>query len=241
MLNGILFVEKCRLCRRPVQEYGRQDPHCLCKACWLTLQEKTLPQIKQEPLLLFTGSNEARQIPVLAPLSYDEDCQKLLWSLKYSGDKLIARVFGLFLASLYQEQRNLATAGEQMRRDRALFDVNWLIVPVPLHWTRLWKRGYNQAEAIARELSNHIDLKIMTGSLHRTRRTPALANLDRCRRAQVMENVFTASKKHLHGRQIILIDDVITTGATATACAQAIYAAGALDCRIFAAARTPLK
>ena len=109
-----------------------------------------------------------------------------------------------------------------------------LVVPVPLHWTRRWRRGYNQAEIIAREVARELGVQCDSGMLRRVRRTRTQTKLDIEGRAHNVGGAFrlqrgTTLNDSLH--HILLIDDVFTTGATAAACETGIHNACSAQAR----------
>jgi ComF family protein len=102
-----------------------------------------------------------------------------------------------------------------------------LIIPVPLHWSRRWRRGYNQAEALASGLARRLGLPV-SHRLRRVTATERLAHKGRTERADIMHGAFWArAGGKLTGRTVILVDDVLTTGATCSAAARALKKAGA--------------
>jgi len=104
-----------------------------------------------------------------------------------------------------------------------------LIAPIPLHWWRQWRRGYNQAEELARGLARRLNLA-RVNPLRRVISTRKLAGLGRTERAGLLKNAFKVRarfSKKLAGRTVILVDDVLTTGATCGAAARALKKAGA--------------
>jgi len=103
------------------------------------------------------------------------------------------------------------------------------VVPVPLHWRRYWERGYNQSDELARRLAKRLALR-RVGALRRVVATDPLAQLGRVERARVMRDAFRVrprSKNALAGRTIVLVDDILTTGATSGAAARTLKKAGA--------------
>lgn len=115
-----------------------------------------------------------------------------------------------------------------------------LIVPVPLHVTRLRQRGYNQAVLLARSLSKRIAGRLVVDGLERTRATPKQQDLSRSARLKNVRGAFRVSPKNkplIVGRHVILVDDVMTTGATVEACAKALKKAGAQKVSVVTVAR----
>ena len=101
------------------------------------------------------------------------------------------------------------------------------VVPVPLHWRRRLGRGYNQAEALARGLARKLSLPVRP-ALRRVSPTPALSLAGRSERAKIMKGAFRAGRTSgLRGRPVLLVDDILTTGATCGAAARALKRAGA--------------
>lgn len=115
---------------------------------------------------------------------------------------------------------------------------DWLIVPVPLHRWRLWSRGYNQAALLARELDRLGRGRMLVDALERKRRTPSLGGLGaKARRRALAGAIVVRDRASLVGRDILLVDDVLTSGATSDACVRALKKAGARSVRIACFAR----
>jgi ComF family protein len=114
------------------------------------------------------------------------------------------------------------------------------IVPVPLHWTRLFQRRFNQSAALARALSQRTKIPVIDDALLRVRATPPQVGLARNERAKNVHGAFSVEKglrAKVKGKRIVLIDDVLTTGATANACARVLRRAGATRIDVLTLAR----
>lgn len=146
--------------------------------------------------------------------SRDNDYKELLHAVKYGGNVATGRWLGRIL-------------GEKMRE--AAYPLPDVIVPVPLHWRRQWKRGYNQAEVIARGISEGLsgDIPVLTDILRRVRYSTSQTRMsvgskwENVSGAFVLRDIKTAAER-LSGRHVLLVDDVLTTGATAEACWDAL-------------------
>jgi ComF family protein len=158
-----------------------------------------------------------------AILAYDAHSRAAVLALKHADRLDLVPGFA----------RWLARAGRP-----ALADAD-LVVPVPLHRRRLWLRRYNQAAELARRLAREGQLPADPFALVRTRATPsqgAMASA-RARRRNVLAAFKVPEPARVKGRRILLIDDVLTTGATAESCARALKRAGAAKVHVLALAR----
>jgi ComF family protein len=116
-----------------------------------------------------------------------------------------------------------------------------LIVPMPLHWRKRWQRGFNQAELLAGEISRRTNTPLRN-ALRRVRATQSQAGLTSAKRRENVSGAFQASRRAknraaLEGGRVLLIDDVMTTGATAAACARALKRGGARQVTLLTLAR----
>lgn len=142
--------------------------------------------------------------------SYEGPLRKLIHAFKYGKVESLAQPLSrMLLQSLPLEQQ---------------FDV---VVAMPMHWRKRWERGFNQAELLARPVAKRYGLKLGT-SLRRTRYTKAQAGLSEAQRRNNLRDCFTVAKpEQISGRRVLLIDDVLTTGATLRAAAAVLKSAGA--------------
>jgi ComF family protein len=116
------------------------------------------------------------------------------------------------------------------------------IVPIPLHWRKRYHRQYNQAQRLARALARRTGVPLRAELLKRVKPTPTQTRLSRKERAANVKNAFLSPEKHpATGLRIVLVDDVLTTGATASACAKALMDNGAKFVDVWTVARGMLK
>lgn len=138
----------------------------------------------------------------------EDDYRNILYSLKYGGNTAAGEHFGKML-------------GRKMASAEHFADVD-TVIPVPLHWTRRWKRGYNQAEHIAVGVSEAMGIELRTDILFRRKRTATQTKVDV---KEKRRNVLGAFEAGMNGREpshIVLVDDLFTTGATLYACYSAL-------------------
>lgn len=161
----------------------------------------------------------------LALAPYAESLRDLCLRLKHERNAWLAPWLGNLLAEARQSEF------ARLPRD------TW-IVPVPLHWRRRLQRGYNQAEALAKGLSRPLDLRVRQ-PLRRIKATDRLAHKAASDRMDAMRQAFRARPDPgLNGRTILLVDDILTTGATCGAAARALKQAGAKRVIVAVLART---
>jgi ComF family protein len=156
-----------------------------------------------------------------AAVAYDELSRGLAIRLKYGRKVAIARTMARYMAPLVA-----AADGER------------ILVPVPLHRTRLWMRGFNQSALVARELSRRLHIATDAFALRRVRRTPPLKGMSPLQRRKTVAGAFKVfDKSAVAGKIVILVDDVLTTGSTAEACARTLKRAGAARVELVSWAR----
>ncbi|WP_323761625.1 ComF family protein [Maricaulis sp.] len=157
-----------------------------------------------------------------APLAYDERISPLVVGFKHGSRREMISQFGRWMARAGADCLDGADA----------------IIPVPLHWRRLIARRYNQSTLLARALSRCSGVDVWTDVLLRRRATPSQAGRTaRLRRRNVAAAFTVPDRSAVAGRHLVLVDDVITTGATVSACAYQLKRAGAASVRVVALCR----
>jgi ComF family protein len=149
---------------------------------------------------------------------YQGELRAAIHLLKFGKQELLGEPLGAFLAERCLVDGLLTP---EMR------DEIQMVAPVPLHWTRQWKRGFNQAKLLAQPLAEQMGLPL-TNAVRRVQRTPkqSMATVE-ARQKNITPEKFAADGKAVKGCGILLVDDVFTTGTTVSACAAALKAAGA--------------
>src|SRR5437868_10680221 len=218
----------CVSCREPVDGEG------VCAECWAKLSFIAPPFCPRLgiPFVYDPGPELLSMEAIASPPAY----QRARAAVRYND---IART--LVHSLKYQDRTDLAPAmGRWMARaGQELLDEADVLVPVPLHWRRGWSRRYNQSGALARVISRQSGVKLATEALRRVRATEQQIGLSRPQRASNVQGAFKVAADRMadiQGRRIILIDDVLTSGATTDACARALLRAKAaqVDVLVFA-------
>jgi ComF family protein len=143
-------------------------------------------------------------------VAYGDLSRSIALRLKYGRKVALARTMARYMAPLVR------TDGDP------------ILVPVPLHRSRLWQRGFNQSALVARELAKATGFRSEPRILRRVKRTPALKGMSPRQRRRTVAGAFSVDASvDLQGRTVVLVDDVLTTGSTANACARALKRAGA--------------
>jgi ComF family protein len=215
----LVFPPRCTLCGSAI---GTQTG--LCGACWSELA------IPGEPACVLCGRPFGDTMPegatcapclgdpprhdgIAAATIYNDASRKLVLSLKHGNRISLAPMMAVLMLS------KLTFVGP-----------DWLVVPVPLHRWRLWKRGYNQSAELGRQIARRTGARLAVDALVRRKATPSLGGLGKKARKQVLSGAIGVKARHrpkLKGASIVLVDDVLTSGATSNACVSALKRAGA--------------
>ena len=218
----------CVACREPVDGEG------VCAECWAKLSFIAPPYCPRlgipfvydpgpELLSMEAIANPPAYQRARAAVRYDDVARTLVHALKYQDRTDLAPAMGRWMARAGQE----------------LLDAADVLVPVPLHWRRGWSRRYNQSGALARVISRQSGVKLASEALRRVRATEQQIGLSRAQRASNVQGAFkvaTERSADIAGRRVVLVDDVLTSGATTDACARTLLRAKAaqVDVLVFA-------
>ncbi|HTS41656.1 MAG TPA: ComF family protein [Xanthobacteraceae bacterium] len=219
----------CPACRELVAERG------LCASCWGKLSFIAPPYCERLgiPFAYDPGPGVLSMQAIADPpayararaaVRYDDIARTLVHALKY-GDRLeLAPLMGCWIAH----------AGHQLLADTDA------LVPVPLHWRRLWIRRFNQSTLLAKTISHASGVPVDETALKRVKATVQQVGLSKAERAQNVQGAFRVppeARPTVKGRRLIVVDDVMTSGATAESCARALLHAGALKVDVLVFAR----
>jgi ComF family protein len=233
LFTRVALPQLCPSCREPVEGAG------LCASCWSKVAFIAPPYCERLgiPFAFEAGpgllSMEAISDPpaygrARAAVRYDDVARALVHALKY-GDRLdLAPIMG----------RWMANAGRLLLADADA------LVPVPLHWRRQWWRRFNQSALLAEVIGKASSRTVAHGALKRVKATPQQVGLDKSGRALNVQGAFRVPperRPEVAGRKLLLVDDVLTSGATLDACARALFRGGAssVDVLVFARVVTP--
>lgn len=219
-LVNLVYPPRCPLCGDGLAAQGG-----LCTACWSGLLIPGEPCCNrcQRPFgdhgpnhgltCASCLKDPPRHDGVAAGTLYNETARKLILSYKHGRKIALAPMLARLIAARLPEM-----------------DPAWLIVPVPLHRWRLWHRGYNQSALLARELAKLTMATLLVDGLLRSKATPSLGGLGKRQRAKALAGAIAANPRRvssLYGAKVLLVDDVLTSGATSSACVSTLKRSGA--------------
>jgi len=219
----------CPACREPVEDLA------LCASCWSKLSFIARPYCERLgiPFAYDPGQGLLSMQAIADPpaynraraaVRYDDIARALVHAFKY-GDRLdLAPTLGRWTASAGRELLAEADA----------------LIPVPLHWRRLWARRFNQSASLAQAISAASSVPVLHAALTRVKATAHQVGLSQTARAGNVQGAFRVppqAKAEVAGRRLVLVDDVLTSGATVDACTRALLRAGAANVDVLVFAR----
>lgn len=202
----ILFPSLCIHCGRILVGNERHlCTYCLAEIPWTHHAQQ--PNNIVEMRLL--GRIPVQSATALLSFQKGNVTQSIVHQIKYYGATRLAQQFGRLM-------------GEEMLSS-GRFDGIDLIVPVPLHWRRQLKRGYNQSQLLCEAISEVMGKPVVSGNLYRRRYTTSQTRKNRLNRLDNMQGVFSVRHpQQFENKHILLVDDILTTGATSEACFAAL-------------------
>jgi len=195
----------------------------LCPVCWSKLEPA-----RGEGFLARLSAG-AKDVPLVSPFHTNDELLELVRFLKFSGGKSAVPALGWWMA---------AALGDYLGKAAERDSLDPVLVPVPLHPKREKSRGYNQAALLAREVAGRHGLDVDSRILMRIKNTKAQSTLDREKRSENVNGAFGLDGgEFAEDRNVILIDDLVTTGETARACIAALESASPRSIAVLAAGR----
>lgn len=201
---ALFYPDICVIC----EENMLKEEECICTLCLYKIPKTDCFKHKENLVSkLFWGRVQLQDAAALYPFKKESSMQKLIHELKYEGGKSTGVFLGKQLGYAIQESPNFC-------------DIDY-IIPIPLHPKKEKLRGYNQSKYIAKGIQEVLKVKVNAHSLIRTENTDSQTRKKRFSRWENMMNSFALRRSNkLKNTHILLIDDVVTTGATLEACAQ---------------------
>lgn len=218
----LVFPPRCPLCGE-----GLAAQVGLCAACWgeLAIPGEPCCASCQRPFgdgvqdgatCAVCLADPPRHDGIAAGTLYNEASRKLVLAFKHGHRIALAPMLARLVAAKLP----------------GAVDCDWIAIPVPLHRWRLWSRGFNQSALLAREISALRSCRLMVDGLIRTKRTPPLGGLGKKARSRMLSGAIALNADRaaaIKGARIVLVDDVLTSGATTDACVRALKRAGAKE------------
>jgi len=200
---NLIFPKLCSACNGTLLK----NEKIICIRCVVNLPKTNFHKDKDNPVnKVFWGRVDVEMASSFYFFSKKSKVQNLLHNLKYKDVKEVGSVLGELF-------------GFELNNSKFYQDIDF-IVPVPLHKNKLKKRGYNQSEWIAIGLSKSMKVPVNIDSLYRKSDSETQTKKSRYKRWENVGEIFGLANNGLEGKRILLVDDVVTTGATIEACAQ---------------------
>ena len=218
-LTSLLYPPQCIACGAAASE-----DHGVCAPCWRSIRFISRPYCERlgTPFAVDIGGPLVSPAAIADPpvfrcaravAAHEGAARELVHKMKFGDREDLAKAMGGMMAA----------AGAEILRTAEL------LIPVPLHWTRLWQRRFNQSAALSRAVSAIAGVATDTDTLKRVKRTRTQVGLTKAERRANLQGAFRidpSNRSAVAGRAVVLIDDVLTSSATANACARILLRAG---------------
>lgn len=223
-LKDLIYPNCCLVCKNKVSTADRQQ--VICAGCWDKIEQNLPPfcarcgrhltaEALEKNACLNCSKLNFNFERAFSPYKYTGTIKKLIHEFKYSGNDYLGKPLGKLMHAFIRDY--------QLPIEH--FD---FLVPIPLHKNRQREREFNQAEILSQEIAREFNKKVLTNTLMRIKPTKTQADLNFQERCQNVEKSFGVTKPELiKNTDLLLIDDVLTTGATASQAAKCLKEAGA--------------
>ncbi|MDI6781920.1 MAG: ComF family protein [bacterium] len=240
-LFNLIFPAECSLCSNPLETIRERY---ICSDCLNKIKPLELPvcekcgkplvssfNLVQHPLCHECHTMERYFTSARAVGTYEGVLKKAIWLFKYEGKTGLQNTLGSLMVdciSHFGWTNNVSTGREGID----------IIIPVPLHKTKLKSRGYNQSDILAAFIGKKMNIPVSRNNLKRIKATITQASLKRKERIKNIHNAFCIRQpEEFSAKRILLIDDVFTTGATSNECSRILKQAGSDDVFVLTLAR----
>ncbi|MDP3732847.1 MAG: ComF family protein [Candidatus Omnitrophota bacterium] len=223
VLTDILYPKACLVCKRHLKAIACVD-NLVCTQCWAKIKRNSPPFCRccgrhlEKPVKNICPACIRKQLHfdrAFSPCAYEGVLKELIHTFKYQGKDYLGTTLTRLMTEFIEEY-NLP------------MDLLDLVIPVPLHKTRLREREFNQAQILSNHIACRFGKKVSHDNLRRLRLTKTQTELEIGERLLNVKGSFAATKKEdIKGKNILLVDDVLTTGATCSEAAYALKDAGA--------------
>lgn len=222
-LTDIVYPKTCLICKRQLKELACVD-NLVCMQCWAKIKRNPPPfchccgRHLEKPLKNICPACVRKQLHfdrAFSPCVYEGVLKELIHAFKYQGKDYLGTTLTRLMTEFIEEYS-------------LPMDLLDLVIPIPLHKTRLREREFNQAQILSNHIARKFNKKVSHNNLRRLRLTKTQTELEIGERLLNVKGSFTATKKEdIKGKNILLVDDVLTTGATCSEAAYALKEAGA--------------